>query len=70
MSRAGLSPPPRSSRRAAAKPGRVAAQHLPIARVSVDVAVPHLDRPFDYLVPAEADAQAQPGTRLRVRFSG
>ncbi|WP_280262310.1 primosomal protein N' [Nocardia wallacei] len=30
----------------------------------------HLDRDFDYLVPADMDAQAQPGVRVRVRFSG
>nr|MDT0656427.1 primosomal protein N' [Micromonospora sp. DSM 115978] len=30
----------------------------------------HLDRPFDYLVPAELAATAQPGTRVRVRFAG
>jgi primosomal protein N' (replication factor Y) (superfamily II helicase) len=43
---------------------------LPVARVCVDVPLPHLDRPFDYLV-ASTDAEAaQPGTRVRVRFSG
>nr|WP_244298928.1 primosomal protein N' [Micromonospora cremea] len=30
----------------------------------------HLDRPFDYLVPAELDAVAVPGTRVKVRFAG
>ncbi|WP_244366406.1 primosomal protein N' [Micromonospora echinofusca] len=30
----------------------------------------HLDRPFDYLVPAELDDTARPGTRVRVRFAG
>ncbi|MFT4201312.1 MAG: primosome assembly protein PriA, partial [Gordonia sp. (in: high G+C Gram-positive bacteria)] len=30
----------------------------------------HLDRPFDYLVDADQDADAVPGARLRVRFSG
>ncbi|WP_067890518.1 primosomal protein N' [Nocardia vaccinii] len=30
----------------------------------------HLDRDFDYLVPAEMDELAQPGVRVRVRFSG
>ncbi|MFT3900026.1 MAG: primosomal protein N' [Gordonia sp. (in: high G+C Gram-positive bacteria)] len=30
----------------------------------------HLDRPFDYLVDTEQDADAVPGARLRVRFSG
>ena len=43
---------------------------LPVARVCVDLPLPHLDRPFDYLVPASADADAVPGTRVRVRFAG
>ncbi|MGN9812961.1 primosomal protein N' [Micromonospora sp. BQ11] len=30
----------------------------------------HLDRPFDYLVPAALDAEAVPGTRVKVRFAG
>ncbi|RKR91694.1 replication restart DNA helicase PriA [Micromonospora pisi] len=30
----------------------------------------HLDRPFDYLVPAELAETARPGTRVRVRFAG
>lgn len=42
----------------------------PVARVCVDVALPHLDRLFDYLVPEPLSAAAQPGTRVRVRFSG
>ena len=36
----------------------------------MDVSLAHLDRPFDYLVPAELAEQAQPGTRVRVRFAG
>src|SRR5882762_7322471 len=32
--------------------------------------VPHLDRDFDYLVPAEHSDDAQPGVRVRVRFHG
>ena len=43
---------------------------LPIARVVVDVPLAHLDRPFDYLVTPEQDADAVPGARVRVRFSG
>ncbi|WP_411733765.1 primosomal protein PriA [Paeniglutamicibacter sp.] len=46
------------------------ASELPVARVVIDSAVPHLDRPFDYLVPAELDAAAQPGVRVKVRFGG
>jgi primosomal protein N' (replication factor Y) len=46
------------------------AHELPVARVAVDVGLAHLDRPFDYLVPAAMDAAAQPGARVRVRFAG
>ena len=41
-----------------------------IARVLVDVGLPHLDRPFDYLVPDSMSAKAMPGVRVRVRFAG
>lgn len=51
-------------------PAAVAASSRPVARVAVDVALAHLDRPFDYLVPAELDRAAQPGVRVRVRFAG
>ena len=43
---------------------------LPVARVAVDISLAHLDRPFDYLVPASMDAAAVPGCRVRVRFAG
>src|SRR5690349_4672886 len=43
---------------------------LPVARVAVDMPLPHLDRPFDYFVPAALDADAVPGARVRVRFAG
>nr|WP_233158999.1 primosomal protein N' [Actinophytocola xanthii] len=46
------------------------AADLPVARVVVDVPLAHLDRPFDYLVPATAAATAVPGCRVRVRFAG
>lgn len=36
----------------------------------MDVPLAHLDRPFDYLVPAELDEVAIPGTRVKVRFAG
>ncbi|MEV0133835.1 primosomal protein N' [Dactylosporangium sp. NPDC050688] len=36
----------------------------------MDVPLPHLDRPFDYQVPATLDAAAQPGVRVKVRFAG
>jgi primosomal protein N' (replication factor Y) len=36
----------------------------------VDVPLPHLDRPFDYLVPSQLDGTVGPGSRVRVRFAG
>lgn len=42
----------------------------PVARVWVDLAQPHLDRTFDYLVPQALAEQAQPGVRVKVRFAG
>lgn len=42
----------------------------PIARVRVNVPVSHLDRDFDYLVPAAIETQCRIGDRVRVRFSG
>ncbi|QDI72172.1 primosome assembly protein PriA [Streptomyces calvus] len=48
--------------------GAALAGNLPVARVLVDKGVLHLDRYFDYAVPEELDADAQPGVRVRVRF--
>ncbi|MGW6621278.1 primosomal protein N' [Nocardia sp. NPDC055002] len=42
----------------------------PIARVLPLLSPAHLDRDFDYLVPADLDEIAQPGVRVRVRFAG
>lgn len=42
----------------------------PVARVLVDVPLAHLDRPFDYAVPAAMAQDAQPGVRVKVRFAG
>ncbi len=44
------------------------ASELPVARVLVDKGLVHLDRYFDYAVPAAMDEEAQPGVRVRVRF--
>ena len=41
-----------------------------MARVCVDLPLPHLDRPFDYLVADSDDEAAQPGVRVKVRFAG
>jgi primosomal protein N' (replication factor Y) len=41
-----------------------------VAQVAVDVPHPHLDRLFDYVVPADLDADVVPGSRVRLRFAG
>jgi primosomal protein N' (replication factor Y) len=48
--------------------GAPLAKELPVARVVVNKGVLHLDQYFDYAVPEELDADAQPGVRVRVRF--
>ena len=45
-------------------------RRCPVAAVVVDTGLPHLDRVFEYAVPAELDEAAQPGARVRVRFAG
>ena len=64
-----LSLGPAGSRRPRAQRAVALATELPVARVAVDSGVPHLDRPFDYAVPATM-AAAVAGCRVRVRFSG
>jgi primosomal protein N' (replication factor Y) len=49
---------------------QTASETLPVARVAVDISLAHLDRPFDYLVPARLAEAAVPGCRVRVRFAG
>ena len=41
---------------------------LPVARVAIDLPPAHLDRLFEYVVPAALDDVARPGTRVKVRF--
>jgi primosomal protein N' (replication factor Y) len=62
----------RETVRAAPPPRQVAgpAQQQPVAQVAVDVPHPHLDRLFDYLVPADLDTDVVPGSRVRLRFAG
>lgn len=55
---------------AAAGGVRAPAPSAPVARVLPMLALSHLDRDFDYLVPADLDEVAQPGVRVRVRFAG
>ena len=42
----------------------------PVARVLVELPLAHLDRPFDYSVPATMAEAAVPGARVKVRFAG
>jgi primosomal protein N' (replication factor Y) (superfamily II helicase) len=49
---------------------RQPAAELPVARVAVEISLPHLDRPFDYLVPDSMAESAAPGCQVRVRFAG
>lgn len=51
-------------------PVRTAAPELPVARVLPLLPLPHLDREFDYLVPAELHVDARVGVRVRIRFAG
>ncbi|WP_163187873.1 primosomal protein N' [Cellulosimicrobium sp. SL-1] len=62
---------PAAPRRGPAPPAsHQIAAHLPVARLALDLAPPHLDRPFDYLVPATMSDDARPGVRVKVRFAG
>jgi primosomal protein N' (replication factor Y) len=54
----------------AAAAGPALAAELPVARVLLESSLPHLDRPFDYSVPADLDVAARPGVRVKVKFSG
>ena len=60
----------RRSRPPAKKPPVEPAAVDPVARVLVDLPLAHLDRPFDYLVPADVADDAVPGARVKVRFAG
>ena len=60
----------RAERTGRVKAATVVAEDLPVARVAVDSGLAHLDRPFDYAVPQGSSEAAQPGVRVRVRFSG
>lgn len=62
----GLPQPKRRTR--SAPDGVTPAEHLPVARVCVDLVPAHLDRVFEYLVPAALAETAVPGTRVKVRF--
>jgi primosomal protein N' (replication factor Y) (superfamily II helicase) len=53
-----------------ARAERTPAAENPVARVAVEMGLAHLDRPFDYLVPADLADAARAGVRVRVRFAG
>jgi len=64
---------PRAAARAEAEQAsrpepRKPAGRLSVARVVVDTPLPHLDRLFDYRVPADLDGAAVPGCRVKVVF--
>ena len=67
-------PPPQWDRlRTAARakkqrPEPTLAQFDPVAVVMLDLGVAHLDRTFEYAVPADLDEAARPGVRVKVRF--
>lgn len=61
---------PPKKRPAKAKPAPVQAASRPVARIAVDTGLAHLDKPFDYLVPASLEAETIPGCRVKVRFAG
>ncbi len=42
----------------------------PVATVLLDVALAHLDRPFEYAVPASMAKECVPGARVKVPFAG
>ena len=65
-----MASPRRRSRGSGALPAVQAAEVDPVALVLVDVGLPHLDRPFEYSVPASLADLAIPGVRVRVRFAG
>jgi primosomal protein N' (replication factor Y) len=61
------------ARKAKAPPVRKPAEPAavdPVAQVLVDVPLAHLDRAFDYTVPATMAESAVPGARVKVRFAG
>src|SRR4051794_8488132 len=60
----------RAARPRVPKGPTVPAAELPVAQVAVDLPLAHLDRPFDYLVPAALADQTVPGCRVKIRFAG
>ncbi|HEY2222621.1 primosomal protein N', partial [Actinomycetospora sp.] len=66
-------PPAKPAKSTPAKPKhneRFPAPERSVAKVAVDVSLPHLDRLFDYRVPVQLHETAVVGARVRVRFAG
>ena len=63
-------PPPKRPPATPKHNERLPAPSRSVAKVAVDVPLPHLDRPFDYRVPVQLDDAAVVGARVRVRFAG
>lgn len=63
-------PPPVPPAAAAARQAPEPAAEDPVARVVVDTPLAHLDRLFDYLVPASLADDVVAGCRVKVRFAG
>ncbi|HET8614724.1 MAG TPA: primosomal protein N' [Actinomycetales bacterium] len=59
-----------AARKRTPRPPAPPAEVEPVAEVVVDVPLAHLDRVFEYLVPATMADDARPGVRVRVRFGG
>ncbi|MFT4011452.1 MAG: primosomal protein N' [Nocardioidaceae bacterium] len=60
----------RTAERDARTPAVEAAAVAPVAQVLADVPLAHLDRVFDYLVPAALADTAVVGSKVKVRFAG
>ncbi|RNM11039.1 primosomal protein N' [Nocardioides pocheonensis] len=60
----------RKAKPPAEKKPQALAEVDPVAQVLVDVPLAHLDRPFDYAVPATMAETAVAGARVKVRFAG
>jgi len=62
----GAAPPSKRTRRSAGP--QPIAEERPVARVVLDLQPAHLDREYDYLVPAAMSDDVVPGVRVRARF--
>jgi primosomal protein N' (replication factor Y) (superfamily II helicase) len=66
----GMEMPETPSKARRRPPSKEPAPELSVARVAVDMSLPHLDRCYDYRVPTTLHEKAVTGCRVRVRFAG